>query len=190
MWVKIYIFLSGRIPMLRLCWMESIKKWRRDLKNQSLVFVLSCCVCWHCEGGKKVRVTPFLPLRFWPYLTSKSCNNCNGKRGQNVPKHMRWDHKPWAAALWREGTPSIRWSLLSFRFWYFHVLSNHNIPWLTVTEPAQFIGIVIKMASQEKSKDKESFLEAAKSARIQRYKDSVSSVKIQVKNSFIFPLFS
>lgn len=43
------------------------------------------------------------------------------------------------------------------------------------------------MASQDKSKDKESFLEAAKSARIQRHKDGVSSVKIQVQQ--FIPIF-
>lgn len=40
------------------------------------------------------------------------------------------------------------------------------------------------MASHEASKDKESFLESARSARIERYKDTVSSVKIQVSIEF------
>ena len=42
------------------------------------------------------------------------------------------------------------------------------------------------MAEHGVSKDKELFLEATKSARIERYKDSVSSVKIQVNiTSFV-----
>lgn len=111
MWVKIYISLSGRIPTLQVCWMESGKEWRQyyecvewkvsrsegDLKNQSLVFCVDEFSCWlvafvDTEGGKKkkVRVTPFVSLRSQPSFTSKSCHNCNREWRLSAPEHLRW----------------------------------------------------------------------------------------------------